>query len=396
MKLQRLCLHIFTVLTLAFGATNLSAQCIPDSNFAPGWTTALDSGCVGQMYDDTIHFAFEDSITVPTFQGIMTFRLVDVEINFISNLAPGLQVDCTNPNCNFQPQLGQIEYGCIRVYGTPTGGSPADSITLNITYTIQVFNGQTFDFDMPRRVGLIIGPFAGFTTTQDAYTVDFSLNNPAATNYMWHFGDGDSTSFPNPSHTYDSIGTYMACLTITDACGTGTTCDTVRICGPMEADFTWELVADSVQFYDHSSGLIQQYFWNFGGPGSGGPGGGNNFSNDKDPTHYYNGIWSTYLVCLTVVDSCGQVDSSCHTINTFPLAVEDAFEGVKIWPNPVSEELHLNGNNLQFTLRDLYGRKLREESGNDLTWDLSSYTNGVYFVEVSDGTQKITRKILKK
>ena len=34
--------------------------------------------------------------------------------------------------------------------------------------------------------------------------------------YSWTFGDGGSSSSANPSHTYDSVGSYGATLTVTD------------------------------------------------------------------------------------------------------------------------------------------------------------------------------------
>lgn len=55
-----------------------------------------------------------------------------------------------------------------------------------------------------------------------------SAGMPSAV-YAWDFGDGNSSSVQNPSHTYSGSGTYLACLSITDSCGTASVCDTVVV-----------------------------------------------------------------------------------------------------------------------------------------------------------------------
>lgn len=67
-------------------------------------------------------------------------------------------------------------------------------------------------------------PLAGFTgsPTQGCAPLgvnftDQSSNNP--TDWLWSFGDGDSSSLQNPSHTYDNPGTYTVILSAGNACG---------------------------------------------------------------------------------------------------------------------------------------------------------------------------------
>jgi len=44
----------------------------------------------------------------------------------------------------------------------------------------------------------------------------FSSPNPPATKYLWSFGDGTSSTDPNPFHQYAAAGTYKVCLTVSD------------------------------------------------------------------------------------------------------------------------------------------------------------------------------------
>ncbi len=38
-----------------------------------------------------------------------------------------------------------------------------------------------------------------------------------ADTYLWHFGDGQTSTEPNPTHTYATAGTYTVTLTVTYA-----------------------------------------------------------------------------------------------------------------------------------------------------------------------------------
>lgn len=50
-------------------------------------------------------------------------------------------------------------------------------------------------------------------------SVSFTNSSQNATSYNWDFGDGNTSSLQNPTHTYDSGGTYVVQLT---AIGEGT------------------------------------------------------------------------------------------------------------------------------------------------------------------------------
>ena len=71
-------------------------------------------------------------------------------------------------------------------------------------------------------------PLANFNAAIVSNTVDFTdLTGSPNGNYLWDFGDGNTSTAQNPSHTYASTGAFSVCLTVTDACGTGSTCDPI-------------------------------------------------------------------------------------------------------------------------------------------------------------------------
>lgn len=67
-------------------------------------------------------------------------------------------------------------------------------------------------------------PKADFTFTLSGLVATFTdLSSPegsAITAWAWNFGDGQTASTQNPSHTYSSAGTYIVTLTVTNADGT--------------------------------------------------------------------------------------------------------------------------------------------------------------------------------
>jgi PKD repeat protein len=130
--------------------------------------------------------------------------------------------------------------------------------------------------------------------------------------YAWDFGDGNSSSDPNPTHTY-AAGTYTATLYVVDNEG-GIGTATVQVIsnlaptavaessvtegnGPLQVQFTGSNSTDV-------DGTIVSYSWNFGDGGT---------SSAADPTHTYApGIWTA---TLTVVDDQGASSTSTVTID---------------------------------------------------------------------------------
>lgn len=69
---------------------------------------------------------------------------------------------------------------------------------------------------------------ASFTTTFNALTASFTDSSNGG-QLTWDFGDGNTGTGSNPSHTYASAGSYNVCLTSTGICDTTTICQTVGL-----------------------------------------------------------------------------------------------------------------------------------------------------------------------
>jgi PKD repeat protein len=131
-------------------------------------------------------------------------------------------------------------------------GYPSTTTTTRYTYPVLEAKGSvlTFDYDSANNVtgvtySLIppVAPISGFTYNQGANgSVTFTNTVDGYPNtYSWNFGDGTSGSTPNPNHTFSANGSYYVCLTVTNAGGSNTFCDSVRVtsvCPVIAANFS--------------------------------------------------------------------------------------------------------------------------------------------------------------
>lgn len=70
------------------------------------------------------------------------------------------------------------------------------------------------------------------------FTVQFTdTSSGSVLSWLWTFGDGDTSTSQNPSHTYSTDGTYTVTLHITTAGGTVQQSDTVTV-GATAATYT--------------------------------------------------------------------------------------------------------------------------------------------------------------
>ncbi len=73
------------------------------------------------------------------------------------------------------------------------------------------------------------GPTADWSSSQSGLTATFSDASLLADSHLWDFGDGNTSTAANPSHTYAAAGTYTVCLDTTNLCSTDTACNMVTV-----------------------------------------------------------------------------------------------------------------------------------------------------------------------
>lgn len=147
--------------------------------------------------------------------------------------------------------------------------------------------------------------------------VNNSSISSGSVDYMWKFGDGDSSVLINPAHAYSQYGTYDVELVAVSNYGytaRATTQVSVKQNPIAEFTFTNACEGSSVQFTDASiipSGT-PSYNWNFGDGGAAGTG--------NNPSKAYN-TPGTYMVEMMVTaDGCTGKSSAYVTQAPKPVA----------------------------------------------------------------------------
>jgi hypothetical protein len=210
--------------------------------------------------------------------------------------------------------------------------------------------------------------------------------------YMW--SNGATTQ----SITVTTAGTYNVTVTNSNACnGTGTSSNTTITVNPLPtANFTTPGTLPTVNFTNTSTGA-NSYTWDFGDFSS---------SSLASPAHTYSGNGS-YTACLTAMTSQGCTDTHCAPVMVdvavAPIAAIE--ENYDLYPNPASNELNIaatlgSEKNVQVVAFDVNGKLLINEENtlpegsNILTYNVTNWDNGIYFVRITAGDVVKTMKVI--
>ncbi|MCM4165165.1 hypothetical protein DHC50_16325 [Arenibacter sp. A80] len=194
---------------------------------------------------------------------------------------------------------------------------PIGNYTLVTSTTSGV--SQTINFSIISGPPANVPPFVALAGNADnnvPFKINFSSagstdNDGIITGYSWNFGDGNTSSQQNPSHTYSSAGTYNVILNLTDddnATSTKSISVTAidpNINQPPNAVATASpnsgtaplVVNFSSAGSSDTDGTIENYEWDFGDGAT---------STQSNPSHTY-ATQGNFVGTLTVTDDDGAV-----------------------------------------------------------------------------------------
>ena len=184
-------------------------------------------------------------------------------------------------------------------------------------------------------VSVLFAPVASFdidTLDNGLYGfTDLSTNTPSS--WTWDFGDGNTSTAQNPTHTFATAGTFNICLTATNTAGNNTACQSLTVVLSPQANFTATMGENgNYTFTDQSTNEPSSWAWDFGD---------GNTSTDQNPTHTFT-TTGDFNVCLMVTNAAGS-SNICQMISVIINDVDDpALEAaLSVFPNPVSNVLQI-------------------------------------------------------
>lgn len=341
--------------------------------------------------------------------------------NFISTS------NCTGSNLTYSWNFGDGNWS-TGVQVNHTYNSPGTYIVTHLIY-----DGSSLLDSIQDTLTITPNPpsnCASFTYSANNNVVSFTNTSTcqSAATYLWIFGDNNSGSGANPTHTYASAGTYYVVLVVLDSASqlidSSYQSVTINMPPACQALFTYaqayvnnQPVPGHVVVTDQSTGSNLGYYWDFGD--------GNN-SSSQNPTHTYNGN-GPYMLCLTVSNSactsmfCDtlSVDSNGNVLRSkqgFTIHVGGYAVGINAlnqdvsfnaFPNPFEDELNLTISGMEegkaeFRILNQTGQVMSvnylniSNSQVHHKIDVSHLEKGMYILQLNTDSGTKTTKLIKR
>jgi PKD repeat protein len=256
----------------------------------------------------SVDFSFEPAV-VCTSQ-VVTFSLLS------SDLWQEARWDYGNGQAD-TVHYGDIGYQLLTSYDSP---GTYDVVLTLITdcdtavgyHTVEVMGSPDASFIHQGQPPFCAPHLAAFTVADTSQGLSYS----------WDFGDGTSSTLPDPQHLYDTSGTYQITLILTNDCGADTSSLSFDVLDVPQAYFaaitTSGTAPLTVYFSDNSEPSPTGWQWDFGDGRT---------SSEQNPAHTYT-VPGIYDVGLSASNVCGSgteyIRSGYITVSGFNLTALEA------------------------------------------------------------------------
>ncbi|WP_421875097.1 PKD domain-containing protein [Marinoscillum sp.] len=276
--------------------------------------------------DEQISNVVEITIDTPTEAGSIT----GIE-EVCSDLNSGTLtlVDYNGAIVKWQQSVDQSTWTDI---SNTTAQQSFNNLTSSRYYRVQVKNGEcTLETTQAHLVTVYSLPNVAFTaaevceTARTNFVNTSSVTSGSVDGFEWNFADGESSTLANPTHIYDSYGTYAVKLIVesTKGCIDSLTRDVTVNPNPA-ADFSQDNVCleEGMDFSDLSTvalGSITTYSWDMGD---------GNTQSDADFSYVYDD-YGSFDVTLEVETNKGCTNEVTRQIEIYPLP-NTSFSGTDV------------------------------------------------------------------
>jgi PGF-pre-PGF domain-containing protein/uncharacterized delta-60 repeat protein len=246
-------------------------------------------------------------------------------------------------------------------------------------------------------ITVAIAPVANFTANVTSgavpLTVNFtddSTNDP--TDWEWNFGDGNTSTDQNPTHTYTSVGTYDVSLNASNLGGYNITTKTSYITAAyvpvanFSANVTSGAVPLSVNFTDTSLNDPTGWEWDFGDGGT---------SDEQHPTYNYTSA-GNYTVSLNVTNIAGSnISAKIDYITTAYVPVANFSADVTSGAAPLAVSFTDQSTNATAWYWDFGdGNASTDQNPIHTYMDVGTYTVNLTAINSISGNDTLTRTII--
>ncbi len=214
-----------TLITCLAPSVTLSVSATPAGTYSYTWSggsnTSIQNATVSGIYTATVLNTVSGCTT--TAQYTVTDNIVPPSVS-VTNYTipcgvPSATIEATATNVSYTwttSGTGSILSGSNTAI--PTIGSAGQYVVTVVDNTTGCTNSGTVNVTQNTIAATIsANPISGTAPL----SVDFSNTNVGGTNYSWNFGDiiNNTSTSSAPSHTYNTVGTYVVTFTVTDASG---------------------------------------------------------------------------------------------------------------------------------------------------------------------------------
>ena len=237
-------------------------------------------------------------------------------------------------------------------------------------------------------------PSAGYFITQYEKMLACQNQSYGATQQLWDFGDGTTSSDIHPSHTYASPGTYTVKLKVSNGdCADSTSVEVTMIFCPV-ADFDFTAEGLSASFTDISD-YATSAFWDFGDGDTG---------SYNNPVHQYAAA-GTYSVQLIATNSIGCKDTVSKSITMISTGNKNPDEEItmEVFPNPTEDFIFIrlpipSHEKTVIEIFSITGECIYKAERENLTSEtvhLRPFPAGLYNLRLVQGKTQLHKKIVK-